>query len=35
VRARPAVGRAVDLLRESWVDVTKSDEAKLNLFQKG
>ncbi|EJL87116.1 glutathione S-transferase [Polaromonas sp. CF318] len=35
VRARPAVGRAVDLLRESWVDVTKSDEAKVNLFQKG
>lgn len=34
VRARPAVGRAVDLLRESWVDVTKSDEAKHNLFKK-
>jgi len=34
MRSRPAVGRAVDLLRESWVDVTKSDEAKRNLFQK-
>ena len=33
VRARPAVGRAVDLLRENWVDVTKSDEAKHNLFK--
>jgi GST-like protein len=35
VRGRPAVGRAVNLLRENWVDVTTSDEAKLNLFQKG
>lgn len=34
VRARPAVGRALDLLRERWVDVTTSDEAKRNLFQR-
>lgn len=34
VRSRPAVGRGLDLLRESWVDVTTSDEAKTNLFKK-
>lgn len=34
VRARPAVGRGVDLLRERWVDVSKSAEAKENLFRK-
>ncbi|EJL67563.1 glutathione S-transferase [Variovorax sp. CF313] len=34
VRSRPGVGRGLDLLRNQWVDVTKSDEAKLNLFQK-
>ncbi|MDX4953609.1 glutathione S-transferase family protein [Delftia acidovorans] len=34
VRSRPGVGRGLDLLRNEWVDVTKSDEAKLNLFQK-
>lgn len=34
VRARPAVGRGLDLLRESWVDVTTSAEAKRNLFRK-
>lgn len=33
VRARPAVGRAMDLLRDRWVDVTKSAEAKHNLFR--
>ncbi|WP_454741964.1 glutathione binding-like protein [Cupriavidus necator] len=33
VRARPAVGRALDLLRDRWVDVTTSDQAKQNLFQ--
>lgn len=33
VRARPAVGRAMDLLRDRWVDVTTSDRAKKNLFQ--
>ncbi|RYE42929.1 MAG: thiol:disulfide oxidoreductase [Hyphomicrobiales bacterium] len=33
IRARPAVGRGLDLLRESWVDVTMSDEAKRNLFR--
>ena len=33
VRSRPAVGRAMDLLRDLWVDVTKSDQAKRNLFQ--
>lgn len=32
VRGRPAVGRAMDLLRERWVDVSTSDEAKRNLF---
>jgi GSH-dependent disulfide-bond oxidoreductase len=34
VRARPAVDRGVSLLRERWVDVTKSDDAKRNLFLK-
>ncbi|CAN7680280.1 glutathione S-transferase N-terminal domain-containing protein [Acidovorax sp. LjRoot117] len=34
VRSRPGVGRGLDLLRDQWVDVTKSDEAKLNLFKK-
>lgn len=34
VRSRPGVGRGLALLRDQWVDVTKSDEAKLNLFQK-
>ena len=34
VRARPGVGRGVDLLRDSWVDVTTSAEAKENLFRK-
>ena len=34
VRARPAVGRGLDLLRSDWVDVTKSDEAKHNLFKR-
>jgi len=33
VRSRPAVGRGVDLLRESWVDVSTSAEAKRNLFK--
>ena len=33
VRSRPAVGRGVDLLRDSWVDVTTSAEAKKNLFR--
>jgi GSH-dependent disulfide-bond oxidoreductase len=32
VRSRPAVGPAMDLLRERWVDVTTSAEAKRNLF---
>jgi GST-like protein len=35
IRARPALDRALNLLREQWVDVSKSDEAKRNLFQKG
>lgn len=35
IRARPALDRALNLLREQWVDVSKSDEAKHNLFQKG
>ena len=34
VRARPAVDRGVSLLRERWVDVTKSDDAKRYLFPK-
>ncbi|SKD04368.1 Glutathione S-transferase [Burkholderia sp. CF099] len=33
VRSRPAVGRAMDLLRDRWVDVTTSTSAKTNLFQ--
>lgn len=33
VRSRPAVGRGLDLLRKDWVDVTKSAEAKQNLFR--
>lgn len=32
VRSRPAVGRALELLRDRWVDVTTSTEAKRNLF---
>jgi len=35
IRARPALDRALNLLRDQWVDVTKSDEAKRNLFQEG
>jgi GST-like protein len=35
IRSRPALDRALNLLRDQWVDVTKSDEAKHNLFQKG
>lgn len=34
VRARPAVDRGVTLLRDRWVDVTTSDDAKRNLFAK-
>jgi GST-like protein len=33
VRGRPAVGRGVDVLRDSWVDVSTSAEAKSNLFR--
>jgi GSH-dependent disulfide-bond oxidoreductase len=33
VRSRPAVGRGVDLLRDCWVDVFTSPEAKQNLFR--
>ena len=32
VRSRPAVGRAMDVLRDRWVDVSSSAEAKHNLF---
>ncbi len=35
VRSRPAVGRGVNLLRESWVDISASAEAKKNLFERG
>lgn len=34
VRGRPAVGRAMDILRDRWVDVSSSAEAKHNLFQR-
>lgn len=34
VRARPAVDRAIDLLKDRWVDVSQSIEAKRNLFRK-
>jgi GST-like protein len=34
VRARPGVGRGLNALRDQWVDVTTSDEAKRNLFRK-
>lgn len=33
VRSRPAVGQALELLRDRWVDVTTSAEAKRNLFR--
>ncbi|MBL8454511.1 MAG: glutathione S-transferase N-terminal domain-containing protein [Zoogloea sp.] len=33
VRSRPAVARGVDLLRDRWVDVSTSPEAKRNLFK--
>lgn len=32
IRARPAVGRGLDLLREDWVDIAKSGAAQTNLF---
>lgn len=32
IRARPAVGRGLDLLREDWVDIARSGEAQANLF---
>jgi GST-like protein len=32
IRARPAVERGLKVLAESWVDVTKSGEARHNLF---
>jgi GST-like protein len=34
VRGRPGVGRGLDVLRERWVDVTTSEEAKRNLFRR-
>ena len=34
VRSRPAVGRGVNLLRDRWVDVSTSAEARQNLFRK-
>lgn len=33
VRSRPAVGRGLELLRDRWVDVSTSAEAKQNLFK--
>ncbi|MDD3352816.1 glutathione S-transferase N-terminal domain-containing protein [Zoogloea sp.] len=33
VRQRPGVGRGLNLLRERWVDVSTSSEAKRNLFR--
>ncbi|MNC06831.1 Disulfide-bond oxidoreductase YfcG [compost metagenome] len=35
VRSRPAVGQAIELLKDRWVDVTTSDQAKHNLFRAG
>jgi GST-like protein len=32
IRMRPAVERGLKVLAESWVDVTKSSEARRNLF---
>jgi 2-hydroxychromene-2-carboxylate isomerase len=32
VRARPAVERGIKLLIDQWVDVTKSEDARTNLF---
>jgi GST-like protein len=32
IRARPAVERGLKLLLDQWVDVTKSEEARTNLF---
>lgn len=32
IRARPAVERGLKVLLDDWVDVTKSADAKLNLF---
>ncbi|MGO4004073.1 glutathione S-transferase N-terminal domain-containing protein [Pseudomonas fluorescens] len=35
VRSRPAVGQAIELLKDRWVDVTTSEQAKHNLFRAG
>jgi GST-like protein len=32
IRARPAVERGIKLLLDRWVDVTKSEQARTNLF---
>ena len=32
IRARPAVDRGIKLLLDQWVDVTKSEQARTNLF---
>ena len=32
IRARPAVERGIKLLLDQWVDVTKSEQARTNLF---
>jgi GST-like protein len=32
VRARPAVERGIKLLIDQWVDVTRSEDAQINLF---
>jgi GSH-dependent disulfide-bond oxidoreductase len=32
IRARPAVERGIELLLDQWVDVTKSEQARMNLF---
>ncbi|WFU82478.1 glutathione S-transferase N-terminal domain-containing protein [Bradyrhizobium sp. CIAT3101] len=34
IRSRPAVERGIKLMIDKWVDVTKSDDAKTNLFGK-
>ncbi len=34
IRSRPAVERGIKLLIDQWVDVTKSEDARTNLFGK-
>lgn len=34
LHARPSVARGINILRDRWVNVAKSDDAKRNLFRK-